>query len=282
MLTCRTCGANVPSSARYCPGCQADAGFPNVRAAEAPTEKDALHQRLADAEVSTKARKCDSVLRNFGSAVLKSKAVICKNLAVVSRLVSSDNALYASFYREIEGELRLPEDNRFDRGRSAVDGTLFPNYHTAICFAALSLDDVGPTAYGAYTVVLKEKMIIQRATVFEENSFSFCQKTHRIVVGDPIPPGYRAVWGERDQLTMAKLHSKIDDATSAKGYPSILLRQGSATDEPDFIEVHIWGPIHRAAIERVVGPKPRTRDDKVLWNSLATKLSAVGATLEIR
>jgi len=282
VANCRNCGENVPPSARNCPSCQADAGFPNVRAAEASEEKAALQQRLNDAETSTKARKCEAVLRDFGSVVLESKAVMCRNLGVVSSLVSSDNALYASYYKQIEGEVRLPEGNRFDRGRAAVDGTLFPNYHTAICFAALSLDDVGPTAYGAYTVVLKEKMISRRATVFEENSFLFCQLKHRIVVGEPIPPGYRTVWTDRNHLAMAKLHSKLDQTTRRGEYPAILLRQGSAPDDADFIEVHIWGPIHRTAIERVVGPKPRSREDRALWSSLKAKLDEVGAILETR
>jgi hypothetical protein len=280
MVNCRICGQNVPPSARNCPSCQADAGFPNVRAAETPDEERALQARLADAETSAKARKCEAVLRDFGEAVLRSKAVICRNLGTVSSLVSSDNALYANYYKQIEGEVRLPEDNRFDRARAAVDGTLFPNYHTRIYFAALSLDNLGPNAWGAYTVVLKEKMIFQRATVFEENSFSFCQVKHHIVVGDPIPPGYRAVWAERNHLAVAKLHSRLEPTTRPDEYPAVLLQRSSNPYDDDFIEVHIWGPIHRTAIERVVGPKPTGRDDRALWNSLATKLNEVGATLE--
>jgi hypothetical protein len=282
MVSCPNCGENTPASARSCPSCQADVGFPNVRAAEVPEEKAALKQRLADAETSARARKCEAVLRDFGRAVLQSRAVICQNLGIVSSLVSSDNALYASFYKQIEGEVRLPEDNRFDRGRAAVDGTLFPNYHTKICFAALSLDNLGPTAYGAYTLVLKEKMIFQRATVFEENSFSFCQVKHHIVVGDSIPLGYRALWPERDQLAMAKSHSRLEPTTHPDEYPAILVHRASDPHDDDFIEVHIWGPIHRTAIERVVGPKPKSREDRVLWKSLATKLREVGAELETR
>jgi hypothetical protein len=281
LLNCRTCGQHVPASVRDCPSCQADVGFPNVRSAETPEERAALQQRLADAETSAQARGCESTLRDFGRAVLRSKAVICRNLAVVLSLVSNDNALYANYYRQSEGEVRLPENNPFDRGRSAVDGTLFPNYHRHICFAALSLNNLGPTRYGSYTIVLKDKMIFQRATVFEENSFSFCQTKHRIVVGDPIPAGYRAVWGERDKLAVAKLHSRIEAKTRPEEYPTILLHQGGDPLNDDFIEVHIWGPIHRTAIERVVGPRPTRREDRALWNSLATKLNEVGAALEV-
>jgi hypothetical protein len=238
-----------------------------------------MQQRLADAETSTGARKCEAALRHFGKAVLGSRAVICQNLGVVSSLVSRDTSLYASYYEQIEGAMRLPEDNRFDLGRTAVDGTLFPNYHKKIVFAALSLDNLGPTAWGAYALVLKEKMIFQRASIFEENSFHFCHK-HGIVAGDQIPPGYRAVWVERDRLAMAKLHDRLQATTRPDEYPAILLHRTPDPRDDDFIEVHIWGPIHRTAIERVVGPKPKNREDWVLWNRLATKLTEVGATLE--
>ena len=159
-----------------------------------------------------------------------------------------------------------------------MDGTLFPHYHKHICFAALSLNHHGPSKYGDYTIVLKEKMILQRATVFEGNSVSFCQK-HRIVVGDSIPAGYRAEWPMRDKLAMAKLHDKIDGGTRPEQYPGILLHDGP---DPDFIEVHIWGTIHRSAIERVIGPKPKRGTDRVLLNSLERKLKEVGAVLEIK
>jgi hypothetical protein len=282
-VNCRQCGENVPASVRSCPSCQEDVGFPNVRAAETREEKAALQIRLSHAETSAKTRNCDAILRDFGKAVLLSKAVFCRNLGVVSSLVSSDSALYTNFYKQIDGEIRLPEDNRFDRGRSAVDGTLFPNYHKNICFAALSLDNVGLTRYGAYSIVLKEKMVFQRAAVFEENSFTFCQTKHRIIVGEQIPPGYRAIWKDRGELAMAKLHSAIQPTTRPEQYPGILLHSGTnpRVDDDDFIEVHIWGAIHRTAIERIVGPRPKSREDKVLWKSLETKLKAVGAVLEI-
>ena len=279
-MDCHTCGERVPASVRYCPSCQSDVGFPNVRASELPEEKAALRQRLTDARTSTRARKCEAVLDDFGRAVLQSRAVICRSIGILSSLVASDNVMYGNYYKQIEGDARLPEDNAFDRGRPAVDGTLFPNYHKDMYFAALSLDKIGLTSYGEYSIVLKEKMISGRASVFEENGFHFCPK-HRIVVGDPIPPGYRAIWIDRNELGMAKLHSKIESSTRPNQYPGILLSQGANPKDADFIEVHIWGPIHRSAIELVVGPKPKRREDIALWNSVRTKLTEVGATLEI-
>lgn len=282
LSTCKDCGQEFPGSARTCPSCQADVGFPNVRDAERPAERAALQTRLHNAVASCTARGCVKILEDFGGAVLASKAVICRSLGVLQNLISTDNALYSSYYKQVRGQIRLPEDNRFDRGRSAIDGTLFPNYHEDICFAALTLNDEGTAAYGPYSIVLKEKMICLRASVFEENAFQFCQIRHRIVLGDVIPAGYRAVWSDRDRLAMAKLHSKIDDKTTAGDYPSILLHRAADPKEDDFVEVHIWGPIHRSAVERVVGPKPTTREDRVILNSVVRKLKEVGATVELR
>jgi len=148
-------------------------------------------------------------------------------------------------------------------------------------FAALSLDNRGLANFGRYTIVLKEDMIAHRATVFEENSFIFCQQKHHIVVGDSIPPGYRALWLERERLAIAKLHSRLDATTRPNMYSQILMKQGHDAAQDDFIEVHIFGPIHRRAIERVVGPKPTGREERALWQSLNRKLDEVGVPLEV-
>lgn len=261
--------------------CQGDAGFPNVRAASTPEEKAALLERLKDARVSTRARNCEQVLDEFGDAVKKSRAVIWRPLSAVQRLMSSENELYASFYQQLDSETRLPENNTWDRGRSAVDATLFPLYYRRIVFGALALDYHAPLKYGGYAMILREEMIQQRATVFEENSVLFCQSKHKIVTGNPIPPGYRATWCERDQLAMAKLHSRLNAGTKPKDFPRILLTPGKDESDQDFIEVHIFGSIHRAAVEIVAGPQPRAHADQVILKSLRRKLNEAGANLEI-
>jgi hypothetical protein len=195
--------------------------------------------------------------------------------------MSSDNELYTSFYQQVGSEARLPERNDWDRGRAAVDATLFPHYYPEIVYGALALDSICPLKYGGYVMVLREEMIQQRATVFEENSFVFCQSKHKIVTGNSVPPGYRATWQERDRLAMAKLHSKLDAGTKATDFPRILLSQGKDEASQDFIEVHIYGPIHRVAVEKVAGPQPRARADKVILRSLERKMREVGASLEI-
>ena len=174
----------------------------------------------------------------------------------------------------------MPEDNRWDRTRPIVDQMLFPYYSDEITFAALTLNNAGLTSYGPYVIILKTEMIHHRATVFEENPLVFVQR-HQLIVSDDIPPGYRACWEQRSELAMSKLYSKINTGSCASDYPLILMNPGKNTAEDEFVEVHIYGPIHPKAFERVIGPTPGTREDKVLLRSIETKLKMIDVPLEI-
>jgi hypothetical protein len=277
---CSTCGSPFAELSRLCPGCNSDIGFPNVRAAAMPEEVDALRQRCIDAEVSAKARKCEIVLHQFSEAVKKSKAVINRDIGVVSALVSNDNVLYSTFYHSVEAHARLPEDNPFDRSRPSIDSTLFPLYHKEMGFAALSIDSHGLQKYGGLTMVLKEDIIKHRATVFEENSKDFCRR-HRIIVGSPVPSGYRAVWDKRNELATAKLHSLLTPTTTPEDFPGILLVSGDGKISDKFIEVHIYGSFTRRGIERITGTPPKRRADQVLLRSIKTKLKEFGAAMDV-
>jgi hypothetical protein len=278
-MQCPKCGLRVPPHARFCPVDQTDVGFPNVRAAETPEEVNALDTRCGAAAQDAQSRSCLPVLEDFRRAVLSSKAVICRSLNALQALVSGDSALYSTFYQQVRSEARIPEDNLWDKARGAVDATLFPNYEENIRFGMLSLNDHGLTTYGAYVIVLREALIASRSTVFECNSVVFFQKMDDTKVGDAAPLGYRAVWARRDRLAMAKHYGQIGPATAASDYSSILVKPGPTPQDEEFIEVHIYGPIHRRAIEKVVGPPPRW-DQYPIYKDLETKLRECGASLE--
>jgi hypothetical protein len=126
---------------------------------------------------------------------------------------------------------------------------------------------------------LKELHIANRATVFEENPFVFCER-HRVIAGRRAPLGFRATWAARDELAMAKLVDKLNTATEPKDYPSILLDQATSRADADFIECHIYGPIHPNSLERVVGPKPKARHDQIIWRSVSNALRKSGVIVE--
>jgi hypothetical protein len=246
-MICQKCGNEVRSHERNCPVCDADVGYPNVRAAETQEEVSALQERAAVAVDSCAARGCSRVLLEFQRALQSSKPVLSRSIQQVMALMSSDNELYASFYAQVGAHSRRPEETLVERERLIADNLLFPYFHEEIRFAALSLDGKGVRHYGACALALSEVAIRTRASVFEKNSVEFCRE-HKLSAGKSIPPGHRAVWQDRDKLAVAKLHDRLSADLKSDRFGQILLDDES---NPDFIEVHIYGQLHRRAIESI-------------------------------
>lgn len=222
-MKCPHCDGDIPGHVRYCPSCSCDVGFPNVRAAQKTDESNALEVRWKKGQDYALQNGTKLVLDSFEKAVSQSKAVLCRSLGVAHWLISSDNVHFGTFWIEVEAGIRSPKDNEFDLARGAVDATFFPYYQKEIRFAALSLNDRGPVAYGACSIVLKEPFVAHRASVCEENTLVFCRR-HQIIVGSPPPPGYRAVWSERPRLATAKLYERLEPRTNGVDFPAILNR----------------------------------------------------------
>jgi len=265
---------------RFCAVCGEDGGCPNVRAAAMPEEQEALEQRFLAALGDTGVRGCRHIAEDFSRAVLRSSAIICRGLEDLSTLVSGDNALFPSYHKKVRAEIVLPAKNEFDPMRPGVDGTFFPYFQDEIRFAALSLERRGSSSYGEYAIVMKDATISKRASVFEENTLVFARKFN-IAAGGPLPFGYRATWDERNKPAVAKLHPQLSATTTLESFPGILLRDGGCTDKDDFIEVHIYGPLHRRAIEVVLGPKPKNSAESAFHRSIDRKLREVGSHLEV-
>jgi len=255
-MICPKCGNDVRSHERNCAVCDADVGYPNVRAAQNPDEVSALEGRLAEASEECAARGSGVVLAQFQEAARTSKAVLNRSLHQVMSLVSSDNELYATFYAQIASQ-------SVERERLIADNLLFPYFHHEIRFASLSLDDTGVRHYGACALAISELAIKHRATVFEKNSVEFCRE-HKLGAGKPVPQGYRAVWEDRGKLAAAKLHSRLDPNLGSSQFANVLLSDIESEAPPDFIEVHIYGPLHRRAIETVAVRGPIDPSDEAL------------------
>jgi hypothetical protein len=101
-------------------------------------------------------------------------------------------------------------------------------------------------------------MVAYRSTVFEENSILF-MKHHNIKIAesDKLPEGFRAPWDRRGRLCVAKLSRKIDSATKPDEYSLLLLCQGATSEQDEFVEVHIWGPMTVRTFEKVTLTQPR-------------------------
>jgi hypothetical protein len=277
---CPRCGIRVPEHVDRCVGCGIDVGFPNVRSASRSEQVAALEGRYAAAKEASTSRGVAALVAVLEARLRTSEAVICKPWGIVNTLIRRDSALLETFHQDIEAEARLPESNDFDLTRAGVDATFFPYYHARIRFAALSIDGRGSLAYGGGCLVLKESSIESRSTVFEENTLVFAKRHHH-PAGAPPPPGLTAVWATRAQLGIAKLAGRVEPTMRDNELASLVLAQIGRTDEDDFLEVHIYGPIHRSAVARLTGRMPKTRADRVMVLQLQQDLQAAGVEIEV-
>ena len=281
---CAHCGHSYHFSQHLCPHCARPANFPNVYAARDADETAALQQRYEEAkrEALLRGAGTPNAVENFEAELSMSRAVIARPAGELQRLMTSDDQAYASYYDQVKAGMRFPSGNKWDILRPFADEALFPNYVEKIRFASLTLDGRGLPNYGDWFLVLRTEMIAHRATVLDENSVLFFSKHFKPGLNEPIrlPRGHRATWDERAKLCVAKLAGKIDEATTPGAYSGILLRRGSAPEDDDFVEVHVWGPMTIRTLERVIPSRPTSRAAREITNRAnKQRLAKFGVTL---
>jgi hypothetical protein len=273
-VTCPFCGNEVPQPSACCPHCGRPGYFWNVLAADEQDEREALDRRYQVARKDAIGRKADGVLQDFEKALSASKAVIARYQSEVLRLATNTRQLYGTYYQMIEAGLRLPDGDEWDVLRELADTVLFPKYKQDMRFGALSLDGHGLPNYGECSIVLREEMIADRASVFEENSALFVERHDITISRKPsLPKGYRATWGERAKLCVAKLYGKIDSTTTPDKYSQILLAAGATLEDDDFIEVHIFGPMTVLTMEQVTVIAPHASKRATIIRAIKSKLA---------
>jgi hypothetical protein len=274
---CTFCGHPVPPTASLCPHCARPSLYPNVRAAEQETEREALEARYLLAVQDAESRGCRDAVHAFESATDASHAVLSRPLADVERLASSDRQLYATYYQLLEAGVKLPDGDKWDPLRRRADETLFPGYKDKIRFAALSLDGSGVPRYGECSLVLREEMIAHRASLLEGNSALLMEKW-----AYNLPLGLRAVWADRARLCVSKLAASLRPEITTADFVSLLLHPGARPEDDDFVEVHIWGPMSSWTLARVVlsGTAGARRPARARVKALRAKLAKAGIDLE--
>jgi hypothetical protein len=266
--------------AERCPHCGISGRFPNVLLAQQPEEFDALTSRYQLASEEAAKNGTEGVLRDFEKAIQNTQAVINRSAIDLYRLVQSDNQLYATYYQQIEAGIFIPEGSKWDKIRRVVDSALYENQINNIRFALLSLDGVGLSHYGECSIVLRTEMISHRASIFEENSIIFFERHGILVIDvDKLPVGYRSTWDERSKLCIAKLAKKLSCSTQPSDYVSVLLKEGLRSENDEFVEVHIWGPLTVRTIERVHILPKRKKASQVISKAIKEKLIKFGATV---
>jgi hypothetical protein len=270
---CKYCNNSFPLSASLCPHCGRPSYYPNVDMANEEDEQSALENHYQAAKRDAISRTADVPLQDFENAVASSQAVLARSESEVLRLANSNKQLYATYYQLTEAGVRLPEGDQWDTLRELADTVIFPGYKKEIRFAALSLDGVGLTNYGSCSIVFRDRMIAHRASVFEENSALFVKRQIKMSGNPNMPKGYRATWDGRAKLCVAKLAGKVDSATHSDKYSGLLIKQGATSENDEFIEVHIWGPMTALTMERVIVTDPKPRHRAIIVRAIKAKLA---------
>jgi len=279
MVLCSKCGGNVSYNQRFCAVCNTDAGFPNVRLAQRAEEVQALNARYSTAYEAAKARGVTAELKLFETAVRQSKAVMSRSLGAICEWLNGASPLFQSFHKQVDSHGRVPNETAWDEQREAAESTINPFCYKELVIAALSLDGIGMRYYGDYYINFKSITIEDRSSVFEKNPFYF-NVEHNIISGRSPPFGFRASWNNKEKLAAAKLHPKITAGMTEGDFPEILLEARRTESNCDFVEVHIYGDVNREGIERIIGPRPTTRQDKAIWKQAVRKAKGLGASVE--
>jgi hypothetical protein len=241
-LTCEPCGNPFSDRLTQCPHCGRPAvAYPNVIDAKRPEEREALAQRVAAATERARSRGVDEALGKLERALAHSRAVRTVRSHELERLVSSDHAAMATYYRQLQSGLRLPEETDggpdWDRLRRVAEAAAFSTYAEELHFAALTVDDHGLSSYGHAALFLREDCIAHRASIFDDNIVLWMMRQG---AAWDVPPGFRAPWEGRAELGVAKL---ADEVTADADVSRLVLNAGVSTSEDSMLEVHIYGPI---------------------------------------
>jgi hypothetical protein len=269
---CPKCGSEISASLDRCTSCNTDIGPPNVRACRAAPEKKVLKRRLEDAKLRARGSDCEREFAEFLRALRQRSGVVVSMPAGYARNLATDKRqIYAGYEALVGAGMRAPAQSEADRKRFSVSGMLFGSYAAQIRYGVLSLNSFGLSTYGLVAARLRDVTIKERVSFTEWNSFTFCER----VVGSSmmVPPGHRAVWGNRADLAAAKLQTRVNKGQGESDWQGILVQSdGANRADDDFVEAHIFGGFDICAVEdmRLCNPESFSRRDR-LDGELAVK-----------
>ena len=274
---CPNCNSPLSWEKDSCPSCGHYVGPPNIR--EVESERDALKARYEQAAEDSRARGCLNMVTEFTERVAQdSVAVINLWPSFLAQFLNGEKSLYSGYTLQTEAETRRAANLSNDRERRGTEGTLFGDYGLQIRYAALSIDCIGLVSYGSCSVSLRNALCINKGTLLEENSYSFVHR-HRILPGDQIPEGRRAVWQDRHYLASAKIAGTIVQATTERNFAKLLLLSNGDRATDEFIEVHIYGAFGKEAFVAAAVPavkKATTQEERCDLGKIHDSLVSLG------
>jgi hypothetical protein len=169
-------------------------------------------------------------------------------------LTERADSVFTVFRNMVAAGLRFTGDDRNNTDRIVAEDATFPTCSTQIHYAALALTDDGLENYGTFFLIWDLAHVAHRTTLLIGN----CLTTRRslgVKLSDALPLGSRSTWDDRCKLVVTKLEPAVTPSSDSSAFPSLLLRQGLTSDEDEFIEAHIFGPLSRGSLLRVVRNK---------------------------
>ena len=246
---CEFCKLAYPFPADRCPHCGRPSKFPNVEHAQAlAAALGALYEQEAGKAPANSVQALETLAR-------ATQAIMTRWRRHVEWMTNSPYEMLPVHLHMLDSGMRSYRyDEEWEAARQVAAQQFHPGYGAKMHFGNLSPDPKAMTSYGDFILVFREDMISHRATVFPMNSAEMVRYTD-VTPQSPDTRGVPAVWDERHKVAVVKLAGKL---TAADDLPRLqkLLFDPDHQPRPDFIEVHVYGPITLSSFAAVYA-KPK-------------------------
>ena len=169
---------------------------------------------------------------------------------------------YRNYDQRVDSGERDPAEEQNHASREMVGERIYPAYSQHICYAALSPDGHGLTSYGPVAVRWRVTPMYlgRRASLLDENSYTFYEQNGLGTLTATVPSGHRAVWEDRALLVAAKLADRLTPATSETSLPDLLFHAGAARPQDEIVEIAIYagGGLDTEDVDMVTRETPPT------------------------
>jgi len=279
---CPHCKLEYPKDSKNCLNCGRPApstkGFPNVVLAEKKKEKKELSQRYEAAIADSTSSGAIARLRQFEATVkAEGRLITACRLTKFFDFGDREGAVFPTFQQLYHAELAFAGDDPNNNDRLIAEEATLPGCSRRIHFAVLAIDDLGLSHYGNYSLIWNLEMVAHRTSLFIANCLTW-RKQNKMPLNVAAPPGNRATWEDRHLLAVVKCAGSITSRTKHSSFPRILVRNRSKQGEYDvFIEGHIWGPLTRSSLSKVICTSAeKSTAKRLLAEEIADELRKLG------
>lgn len=291
---CTHCNCEYDTGSPQCTACgrPAPAGgtYPNVDLADA--ERGQLNARYEQVMQQAQLAGLEDVVNTFQNEILtRANLVTACGLEKISHLAERPGNVFPVYANLVAARIRFPGDDTNNTDRLVAEEATFPGFSRFISYAALSFDERGLSNYGNYFLFWRLDRIEHRTSLLEGNCLTFRRKNGIPLDSQDLPPGTRATWPERHKLAAVKCAGQLSADSKPEDYADILLISATNSNDDDFIEAHIWGPLTSQSLAKVLriapdpDPIPFDVEDRIfflaMYQRMVKNLGGYGITYEV-